>query len=102
LTTWKNLSGVYDGQWVNWYPHSTEIGRFTRDFILGGQRRITRSLSQGAAVYAGFENLPTSEEAVRWYTPSLDSRMLDAFTGEHTEQDGDWFGGPSLLGLKVV
>ena len=102
LTTWKNLGGVYDGQWVNWYPHSTEIERFTRDFIVSDQERITRSLSEGAAVYAGFENLPTSEEAVRWYTPSLDGRMLDAFTGERTVQDGDCFSRPSLLGLKVV
>jgi hypothetical protein len=63
LTTWKNLGGVYDRQWVNWYPHSIEIGRFASDFIVSGQGRITRSLSEGAAVYAGFGNWPSSETA---------------------------------------
>jgi hypothetical protein len=102
LTTWKNLGGVYDGQWMNWYPHSTDIGKFTRDFIVSGHGRFTRSLSDGAAVYAGFENLPTSEGTVRWYTTSVDNQMLDAFTGERTVQDGDRVRWPSLLSLKVV
>ena len=102
LTTWKNLGGVYGEQWMSWYPHSTEVGRFTRDFIVGGQTgRTSRSLGEGATVYAGFENLPDTEP-VRRYTPSISGRMINIFTREPIVQDRTWFGDVSILGLSVV
>ena len=87
---------------MSWYPYSTEVGRFTRDFIVSSQiGRTSRLLGEGAIVYAGFENLPNTEP-VRRYTPSISGRMINIFTREPNVQDRTWFRDVSILGLSVV
>jgi hypothetical protein len=86
LTTWKNLGGVHVGEWASWYPHYWNVYRFSSRFP--GQPEddiVMRDLSKGTAVYAAFHNLSVdTTESVRWYTPLVSRRMLDAFgEGSH-------------------
>jgi len=102
LTTWKCLGGVYDKQWADWYPHSANVGRFTRDFIVRSQAgTITRDLRKGTIVYAGFENAPTTEGAA-WYTASLTGRILAALARQPSVEELQWIRGVSMLDLNVV
>ncbi len=87
LTTWKNVGGVYDGQWANWYTHSLDVGRFTSQLLVNPEyMKIARDLTKGTTVYSEFENLSSSpgEPPARWYTASIGRRVLAAFQGEST------------------
>lgn len=102
LTTWKTLGGVYDGQWGDWYPHSANVGRFARDFIASPQLgRITRDLSKGAMVYAGFENSPTIG-GTAWYTASINNRIIAALSGTRSVEELQWIEDFSMLGVDVI
>lgn len=102
LTSWKNLGGVYDKQWADWYPHSANVGRFTRDFIVNSQvGRITRDLRGGTIVYAGFENAPVTEAAT-WYAASITGRIIAALTRQPSGEESQWIRGISMLDLNVV
>jgi hypothetical protein len=102
LTTWKTLGGVYDNQWADWYPHSANVGRFTRDFIVSSQvGRITRDLREGTTVYAGFENVPLTE-GTAWYTASITERIIGALTRQPGVEESQWIRGISMLDLNVV
>lgn len=60
-TTWKNLGGVYSGQWSSWHTHYSDVEKFTRRFLVDPEySQITRDLSKGVAVYTAFENIPTN------------------------------------------
>jgi hypothetical protein len=102
LMTWKNLGGVYAGQWANWYPHSADVGRFTRDFVVNPQAgKITRDLSKGTMVYARFEDRsPIGRTA--WYTSHINDRIIAAFTGLYDAQKPNWYGEFSTLHLDLV
>jgi hypothetical protein len=102
LTTWKTLGGVYDGQWGGWYPHSANVGRFARDFIASPQLgRITRDLSKGTRVYAGFENPPTIG-GTAWYTASINDRIIAALSGTCSVEELQWIESFSMLGVDVI
>jgi hypothetical protein len=102
LSTWKCLGGVHDEQWADWYPHSTNVGKFTRDFIVSSQLgRITRDLSKGTMIYAGFENPPTMEGPAR-YTAFINDRIIDALTGKSGVQESQWIEDIPMLDLNVL
>ncbi len=102
LTTWKTLGGVYDKQWADWYPHSANVGRFTRDFIVSSQvGRATRDLREGAIVYVRFENALITE-GTAWYTASMTGRIIAALTRQPSVEESQWIRGISMLDLKVV
>ncbi|KAK4243144.1 hypothetical protein C7999DRAFT_18466, partial [Corynascus novoguineensis] len=102
LTSWKSLGGVYDEQWTDWHPHTTELANFTKDFIIEGDGGFTRSLDDGPTVFAAFENVPTSKDALYWYIPSVKDRMIEAFTRKTPTQHGEWFGSVPILGVRMV
>jgi hypothetical protein len=102
LTTWKKLGGVYAGQWANWYPHSADVGKFTRDFVVASQfGQITRDLSKGTVIYAEFENRPSTGEIAN-YTSQITGRIVAAFSGLYEAQKPNWSGEFSALYLDVV
>jgi hypothetical protein len=93
LTTWKNLGGVYDGQWASWYTHYSDVDEFTRRFLVNPKYLQTiRDLSKGTAVYAAFENPPTATPEQRncRYRASIGKRHLAALKGEPSFPCDDW------------
>ncbi|KAH6614546.1 hypothetical protein B0J18DRAFT_439617 [Chaetomium sp. MPI-SDFR-AT-0129] len=100
VTTWKSLGGIYDGQWVGWYPHSINVGKFARDIIVSSQlERTTRDFSEGTIVYASFESPPTIERTA-WYTAPINGRIIAALTRESGVQDSQWIEASPVLHLN--
>jgi hypothetical protein len=102
LTTWKNLGGVHIGEWARWYSHYWNVDKFSSRFLVQPEdAMVMRDLSKGTAVYAAFHNLPVdTEPSVRWYTPLVPRRMLDAFR-ERPDVSEKWWKLPELVYTKA-
>jgi hypothetical protein len=96
LTTWKNLGGVYEGQWGAWHAHHKDPSIFAESYRTAStadREKMSRYREDGAAVYAAFENvnLPsTAAASACWYTPTPSRRVLAHFSRDPAIADDSW------------